>query len=702
MSFTAPELSFVVESFAAGWMDSPEQDSLALGATPDGKNGVFFSVQTDDTPRVVLRRRKGCRLINPIAIASGKAIDGGTEFVREAGTSEQIVVCNGTAYAWDGATGYTALTGGTGFTAGNRVHTLQFKDNLFLMDGVQHLRYDGTSCKAVGFIAPTAAPALAIAAGPGVTGTYEGYAVWYDSVIDHESSPSAISVATAFVNQQRQWTKPAGAPPANVDKWRMYVRRTDTNEGNYYLVGTVAIATGTLTESVSDAARTNKGPFDSSNDVPPVFAFAEEFKGYRIGVKTSSSDIYISKQYDPESQHPKDVFPVGGKGDTKALRAVRKYGVDCLLQKPTRTFRLIGDSVPFKIESIDGSYGGVSQKSGVEVDGWWYQWDERRGPYRTNLSAWETLGDTRIATFLSTVNQQALASIDAVHHRGLNLVIWSVPTTSTRRRTLIAFNYKVGRWMTPITGFEFASLFEFTTLSGAYAVYFGDEWGRIYELFSGERDGPTTGDTSATITACTSSKITAATATFYTTGNGLAGMPILTVSPSGAMQWVRCSSNTATEITLDILNNAALAPVPNPASGTWTVYVGAIDWYWVFPRYTGGQPDVKKRGWQFTLGGYVDTVGHLLNVGVRYNRSNAISDTHTIQFAVGGMIWGTGVWGVDVWGAGGSRSFRKHRLKRCYYDIQFKVWNYRPDQPIILSFFKTTADWLPKRLAMSV
>jgi hypothetical protein len=67
--------------------------------------------------------------------------------------------------------------------------------------------------------------------GPGVTGTYEGVrAVWYDSTHDHESSPSALSAQVVFANQTRNWAKPAGAPGANYDKWRVYCRSVDLNE----------------------------------------------------------------------------------------------------------------------------------------------------------------------------------------------------------------------------------------------------------------------------------------------------------------------------------------------------------------------------------------------------------------------------------------------------------------------------------------
>jgi hypothetical protein len=83
MSLVVPALSFEIASFAAGFMDSPEEDSLAPGATPDARNAMFFNVQTDDGVRAVLRKRKGSRLINPTAISAGKSIDGLCEFERE-------------------------------------------------------------------------------------------------------------------------------------------------------------------------------------------------------------------------------------------------------------------------------------------------------------------------------------------------------------------------------------------------------------------------------------------------------------------------------------------------------------------------------------------------------------------------------------------------------------------------------------------
>lgn len=702
MSELLPDIVMEAQDFSPGFMDTPQPDTLPPGATPDAKNAVFINVEVADQTRVTMRRRKGCFLTNPTAISSAKSIDGAWEFTREGGAGELIVMCNGALYKWDGATTYTALTDGGGFTAGTTARAFKYKNNLHVSDGVVQKRYDGTACYAIGFLAPTAAPALAVAAGPGVTGTYEGFAVWIDNTTGHPSSPSAISAAVAFVNQQRQWTKPAGAPPANVTHWRIYCRRTDTSEVNFFQTGVdQTVATATYTEAISDTARRELGPLDQSNDVPPVFAIMEEFNGYRLGVKANSSDMYASKQGDAESQHPKDVFPVGGRGDTKAVFSIRKFGEDCYLRKPTMAYRVSGDRVPFLIKSVDSSMGAVSQTSGQEIDGLWYDWDAQRGPYVTDMnSVWEPIADNRIGTIVASVNKLNLHKIESAHYSAINLILWAVPTSSSRKRTILAFNYRLKRWLPPITGFEFTTLTSFTTTTGALGLYFGDEWGRVYELFNGEVDGVPSGTLTAPITAATANTITAAAAAFYIGGSGLAGMPVFVRSPSGAWQFVRAQSNTGTVITLDVTNGVPLAPVPD-GTGNWTVVVGGIEWYWNTPRGTGGNRRTEKRGRMIYIEGSSTSAAHLLEVSIRYNRAVGYDTAFTVQYPATGLSWGSGVWGTDAWGAGGESAMRKKKWKRSFFDAQMRLQNFYPNQPFEVASYAMTADWMPRRQVRS-
>jgi hypothetical protein len=75
---------------------------------------------------------------------------------------------------------------------------------------------------------------------------------------------------------------------------------------------------------------------------------------------------------------------------------VKFFGSDVWIQKPHRTWRWTGDQPPFTLEPVHSSYGGVSQESGVEVDGRFYDWDRERGPYVTDGVNFAALGDGTI------------------------------------------------------------------------------------------------------------------------------------------------------------------------------------------------------------------------------------------------------------------------------------------------------------------
>lgn len=693
MSLSRPHVDIDVTSFGAGYIDTPDEDKLRGGTAVEGSKNCFL-INPSDSGEARLRKRPGHRLITPTALA--ERIEELFNFEREAVASELLLVADGELRVFDGVDTSTVI--GSGFTAGRPVRGVAFKNNLHLCDGLVNLRYDGTDLLAVGFAKPTAAPALATAAGPGVTGDYEGFAVWYDAVTDHESSPSDVSAVVTFANQQRQWTKPAGAPPANVTHWRVYCRRVDTSEKNFFRIPTDAlIGAATLTESASDTARIELGPAPSSNDVPPAFAILGEFKGHRIGVTENSSELWISKQFDAESQHPKDRFPAGGKGDQKPVRGIGKFGTRFLVQKPRVTYELVGDRLPFKIEHVGGSFGNVNQEAAIEVDGWWWAWDETRGPYRTDLTTWEALRDTKIEQVCASINRAFLSKIKVAHYADRNAIIWWVPVDTTGRlRYGLPFLYKLGVWLPPIIGLEYSAAVEFTTSAGELGTYVGDEWGRLFRLFDTENDGVPSGTVVAPITGATSGTITASSAAFYTTGSGLTGIRAAAVSPAGVWQWVRIQSNTGTVLTLDTVNGSPLSPVPT-ADGTWTVVVGGIEWDYLTPRHTGGKRTIGKEGWHVFVQAAVTATKHELVVEARYDRSLGYADAFAFTFPVSGLVWGVGLWGSATWGESGLLSWVKHRLGRSFFDIQLRMRNYYPNEPFEVTGYRITADWKVKR-----
>lgn len=692
MSLFAPELTYDVQNWAPGFLDSPDASQMPKGSTPSAANCLWTSLTPDGN--CTLSKRTGAALVTPSCLSVDKRIDNLFEFSREGFASQLLAVCDGALKKWDGVNTFP-LIANLGMASGSLVQFMAFRRLVLIMNGALQKCYDGLTVFGVGFAAPTAAPGLATTApiGGGVTGTYESLATWYDSTHDHESSPSAQSGGVVFAAQARRHTKPAGAPPANVDKWRVYVRRNDTNEQYFKLAAEIPIGTVTFDEEKTDSARNLASnllaPLPNANDVPPVFAFAEEALGYRFGVQKDDSFVWVSALNDPQSQHPKDKIAVAA-GDGYAVTTVKPIGKDTILvQKARKSWTLTGDRMPFVPKGLDGSLGNHSQTSSVEAAGKYWAWDAERGPYVTDLAtSWDSLVDGRIARVVSTVNVNA--EIRCGHFKKGGLIIWLVATgASTRSTTMLAYNYIVKSWLPPIYGVEYAALTTFKDASGAVNLYIGDQWGRVFQYFVGDVEGVPDGTLTAQVTAADANSVTAADAAFYTDGDGLKGLPVGVVDAYGNWQIRTIASNTGTQINLDIANGPGWATVPD---NTYQVVVGGIDWFWSSPLINWGAPMRRKQGrYVYAQARAVSASGAGLIVRARLDDENnvlTVSETFAIRSAGG---WGSGLWGVMLWG-GAARQTGRKRLTRSFYGIQFELSNRFPQQPMELTCFGVTAD----------
>jgi hypothetical protein len=517
MSLITPELDYTVRSFHPGFMAGPEPDTVPKGGTPDAKNCLFGGEQLEPAPRARLDKRGGSRLLTPAQVVAGKGFDGLYELRRVGDITGRLVgIVDGKVYYWNESTSLFVQIGVTApFVSGTKVQCFTFRNLLFIMDGTSTRCWDGVLANDLftpGTVAPTSAAVLTATAGPGVTGTYEGYAVWYDSTHDHESSPSALSAQVAFANQTRNWAKPAGAPSANYDKWRVYCRSVTLNEVYYKKVAEVAIATLTVAETIGDSARNllTLGPLPQVNDAPPAdFIVQGDFQGYRLGVRPNDDQIYVSKIGDPQSQHPSDILGVS-RGSGGEIRSIFKFGTECVVQKGAKTYRLKGDRMPFLPDEVHSTFGNVGPLSAVEIKGRFFAWDEDRGPYWTDLNLnWVPIGTARVQDTIASVPKTFAKTIQCVHVKTKNLVVWSIPTgASNRRRTLLAYHTEFNSWLPPITGLEFAELATFIDTTGTLDVYVGDYWGRLYKLFTDNVEGVPSGSLVARASASSAGTVT--------------------------------------------------------------------------------------------------------------------------------------------------------------------------------------------------
>jgi hypothetical protein len=722
MSLAAPELDYLVNSFHPGYMDSPLPERLPKGATPDAKNCLFIDLQLEPSPQCSLAKRTGSRLLTPSQVVAGSGFDGLYEFRQVGSTVGQLVaVIFGAVYVWDGISAFTKIGATNPFQVGTKVTFYVGRNVLHIMDGVTTRCWDGNILNDLftpGGVAPTGAGVLTdggVSAGSGIpNGTYEGVYTWYDSAHDHETSPSAATgqvVLTA--GHKRTWTKPAGAPAANFDKWRVYCRRVDTNETYYKSVGEVAIATASVDDTFSDGARNLRtlAPLPLTNDPQPLtFTAAMEYQGYRIAVVANDDQLYVSKINDPQSQYFSDILGVG-RGTGSNIRSVKKFGTEAVIQKATKTYRLKGDRMPFVPEELHGNFGNVGSNSAVEVKGRYFAWDQDKGPYWTDLATnWVPIGTDRIKNIIDAVPKTYAVDIDCILASTMNLVIWSVPTNAIgRRRTLIAYHTELNAWLPPITGLEYATISTYLDSTGTTNLYCGDYWGRLLQLFTDNVEGVPSGSLIARVSASTAGTVTcdfeqtiaatgivtttATAVAFYTTGDALRGLPVLHIASNGTRQWRRIQSNIGATITLDTTNDSAWAS--NPVAGD-TIVVGGIDWYWRAPLITFGDRRRKKTGRYLTVGAKPASSSFACRVlGLLEGFTNQTFQKYFAGFTLSNA-WGVGLWGTMLWG-GSDPTGLKTRIGRTFFGFSFELSNPFPNQPVSLVETSVSADPVGKK-----
>lgn len=706
MSTPSPEKAAFIRNFTDGFMDSPESDTLPLGATPDAKNAFLYNIDVARR-RAVMGRRAGSRMVLSTAVVSGKVWDGLFEWLHDA-AQDLLGVINGGLYKLD-IIAQTATLVGTGWTASTPARLTPFRGDAFIYDGTYQQRYDGTTLYPVGSAAPSVITNMVVGAGPGPTGTYEALYCWYNGNRLRYSSPSDITGTLALVNQGRTHTKPGSAAPTWATHWAAFVRRTDTGELNFYFAGQTAIANATFTETASDVVRQRGvlSPLPSSHDAPPgAWIVLAEHKGYGIGILPSTYSINVSALGDFESWHPKDEFPVA-RAAGSYLCWGRQYGTEFLLGTSRRTWRLDNDQVPFKPVPVNPRFGNVSQDACLEVKGEFFGWDALHGPYRTNLVDWNPIGRHRIDDTLATVNRTALSGIKAIHAEKYGLIGWAVPTTTTRRATVLWYHYDLDCWLPPWTGLEYGSMAEFTDVTGSLGIFCGDYWGRLYELFSGSKEGvPTTAPTdnlrNAAVVSATSGTVTVDNAllSLYTTGSGLAGLPVAAVSPTGAWQWRRVQSNTGNVIVLDTTNGSPWDIIPDT---NYRIIVGGIEWFWWTPWIDFGIPHIVKVLRQFYVQARASSADHLLQVSVRFNNNDGVVSEVDFSFStsLNAGIWDESRFDVALF-AETQRQIRKKSLPQSPLTVQFRFSNSYPDQEIKIPLYGVSADVLPGMQVPSV
>lgn len=217
--------------------------------------------------------------------------DGASEYVKSDGTTELIVVANGTAYkSTDGGT-ITAITGAS-FTAGIQCYFMQIAGFLYIANGTNDLaRYDGSTLTTYTQIsAPTNLTASLVASGL-TSGSYTYYA--QVTALNLVGETTGSTEASITVNKSRDswvagtdkitwsWTASAGAT-----RYQIYL---SDQSGYETLLGNTDI-TNFTDDGTNDLNPYVEVPEDNTTGAPKFISMA--LSGNRIWATNNSANKY--------------------------------------------------------------------------------------------------------------------------------------------------------------------------------------------------------------------------------------------------------------------------------------------------------------------------------------------------------------------------------------------------------------------------
>jgi hypothetical protein len=660
----AKSFTEITESWHTGVVTSVEPDQLPLTASPRARNSVLALVGPE---RAIIEKRPGLLTMNPTPITGGGAVIGQFEFARLAAgvfTRYDLKVSNtGRIDRMDTSGSLTNVS--TTLTAGNYFPDFAVANNLlFLVNGQDRVKYDGTSITNFGIDPPVSAPTIADSGGAGLHagGNYDAFVTFGNSSTGHESSagPTSGTVAVA-ASRTINWSAIPVSADAQVDRRFLYLRRQNTQGNNFYLAATLNdnVTTSTST-SVVETTLTVIGPDQDSNDRPPSgVKFAAVYKS-RVFLANEAGDLFWSRPDEPEAFDPDNSEPVNVE-DGQAVTGLFSTEEALLIFKTSSIHVLTGDDEQtFQIDVLDPTVGCVSHRTicAAEKQLWWYS---NYGPAfmvgvgGPNLIARGKFDPTVSPTTLNFATlSEACAKVDETEQR----VYFAVPGIGQVRNTrILPISLRTGALESdehdPL---DVASLGVAADITGAPRIFIGSYNGIIFRTNEGLTDGVPSGDTVVRWTATAAStdtfstlikRTTASAAALYTTGAGLIERKVTFLRASDlslvGTTRPRITSNTATQIVTHV-------PITGFQTGeVYFILIGGPNFELdLGPSHTG-MPFNKKRYQHFYISARSNTTGATVRIELIYNGNVASSRVQEITLT--GSGWDSALWDQARWDA---------------------------------------------------
>jgi hypothetical protein len=603
-----------LDNWPAGVMTAIEADQLPVGAAPRGRNSAFSSIGPD---RAKVSFRKGATPALPTPLATEPEVRGGFYFRRENGNTYHLIAAkDGTLWKRDPILGTVALV--HTFTPDTpRPGFATASDSLFVLNGTDAVKFDGTTVTKFGVLPASGAPTSAIAAGGALpAGTYEFFTTHYNATSGTESArgPTTLPLTVAAGDKVTlSWGPPLDPQVTHV---LIYARRLEVGSNFYRIIaGTTPAAdagTGGFPVAVTSVAVSftanqwsafkTLAPAINDKVPPPAGAMHPVWHKSRLFVH-DKSNVYYSDLEKPESFNIVDRREAINPKDGDEIITIHSTNNVLLVLKRKRCYIINGaDPASWSVDELSPVIGTDSAESIVtDPNGTTYWWDHTVGPV-----VWsglgvkpEGIGVSLVAPSLdpTALNQNrfdlVVAGVDS--HPLRQRVLFAVPEFGkTRNNRIIPFNYQLKRFEAEFWNpFDVASMWTADDAAGQQWLWMGGYSGRVYQWWLGNNDGVPTGEVNAgRVLASGNDTLTCRKPDGTTpawTVNSLKDLALYAINQSGDdVQRRRILSNTADTLTVE----TAWGINPND---TFTFAIGACDFQWDSPWEHGQFPFNKKR-----------------------------------------------------------------------------------------------------------
>lgn len=651
-------------AWAGGVVPAVDPTQLPPNASPRGLNSALaFSSLGLAYPM----KRKGLDLLNATPIAGSPAILGFQKYHKSTGTDYRVVMSDDGRLSTYSAGATTSIS--TAFTAGTHYPNFEVAaDLLFIVNGVDRLKFDGTNVTNFGITRPTVGTMAGAAGAAGSpNGTYELRVTYVNTATGHESSASNTASATVMVaNQKISVTNVPVSADGQVNARRIYVRNTAT-QANFYLAGTINDNSGTsITLDFLDANLTTIAPTTSSHDRPPSGATCLAMHRGRMFVVTPTA-LYFSGLDKPEAFDPLDFETVNDR-DGQDLVAVYSDNEVLLIMKERSVWALYGDDPDtWSLVLVNKEIGCSTPRTVVSGGGfiWWWS---NSGLVRWNSAGGvDTVGQRLYGNPADTVNFGSIEVASAATSSTQGRLLIGLPGIgSSRANFILSFNIYADRFETSGWDPMDAACLGSDDDTDGIGIWLGGYAGQLFKTWTNNNDGVPSGTTSGVFTpsSVTITSITDTGASFLNTGGKLIERRVTIIGSDGIplTSRPRITTNDGTSITF----TPAVTVVPGVQ---YSYVIGGPNFQWDTPwRYFESQWVNWRFEYLFTLfKGVSFTATTRAQMFFDYLDNGPKTKVFTRSHITGSQ-WDSAQWDVDVWDAIGDQDdhFRIARKARSW------------------------------------